>query len=112
MMGENSSQENEEMMDYELAASELVLLCKLPEEIKKKLTSEPLSNAVYLDTIACLLLDPDLTLVVAELYYPVLSSLVSRWDAIKNEKAEEIACAFAKLLPLAPSLKPYVFFFV
>ncbi|CCJ30509.1 unnamed protein product [Pneumocystis jirovecii] len=107
MMGENSSQENEEMMDYELAASELVLLCKLPEEIKKKLTSEPLSNAVYLDTIACLLLDPDLTLVVAELYYPVLSSLVSRWDAIKNEKAEEIACAFAKLLPLAPSLKPY-----
>ncbi|KAG5519126.1 hypothetical protein PMAC_002214 [Pneumocystis sp. 'macacae'] len=107
MMGENISQFNEEIMNYESATSELLSLCEIPEEIRKKLISETSSNAIYLDTVAFLLLNPNFTLIVAELYYPVLSSLVSRWDLIKNEKAQEIICAFAKLLPLAPSLKPY-----
>ncbi|KAG4304078.1 hypothetical protein PORY_002442 [Pneumocystis oryctolagi] len=94
--------------DYESAASELVLLFELPEKTKEILTSGVSSNAIYLDTIASLLLEPNLTLIVAELYYPELLSLVLRFDSIKTEKTKEIICALAILLPLAPFLKSYV----
>ncbi|EMR10018.1 hypothetical protein PNEG_01773 [Pneumocystis murina B123] len=99
--------EAENMLNYEEISLELVRRCEISKKFEKNLTSEASSNKIYLDTISVLLLEEKSTLIVAELYYPVLAMLVARWESFKEEKIGEIMNAYAKLLPLKPSLKPY-----
>ncbi|KAG4301503.1 hypothetical protein PCK1_002429 [Pneumocystis canis] len=108
MEKENMDLNKGEMMNYELASSELLLKCEISKKFEKILSFEGSPNEKYLDTIALLLLDPKFTLIVAELYYPILSSLVIRWNTLEGEKNGEIMCALAKLLFLVPTLKPYI----
>lgn len=93
-------------LNHEEISLELVRRCGLSKKNGENLTSGSSSNKIYLDTISLLLLDEKYTLIVAELYYPLLSILVVRWELLKTEKIRQILSAYAKLLPLMPSLKP------
>jgi hypothetical protein len=68
-----------------------------------------------LDCISDLLLDPSLTLIIANLFRPILIDLVSRWllsnddDTMEVDynvvsKVESVASAFSLLLPIKPQL--------
>ena len=68
-----------------------------------------------LDFISDLLLDPSLTLIIANLFRPILIDLVTRWLLLNNDnsmepdydvvsKVESVASAFSLLLPIKPQL--------
>jgi hypothetical protein len=63
-----------------------------------------LSNSIFLDKIAEMLLIPALSECVCIAFYPILPVIVGRW-AMSGDQVERIACAFGRILFLEPKLK-------
>ena len=63
-----------------------------------------LSNSIFLDKIAEMLLIPALTECITIAFYPILPVIVGRW-AMSGDQVERIACAFGRILFLEPKLK-------
>jgi hypothetical protein len=74
----------------------------LPEIELPDLTG--LTNSVFLDKIAEMMLIPALTECISIAFYPILPDIVGRWTVF-GDQVERIACAFGRVLHLEPKLK-------
>ncbi|RPB13613.1 midasin, partial [Morchella conica CCBAS932] len=92
-------------MDYTVSDAHFLSTASglLPPDTIALLSSRTTSTQLYLSTLSRLALRPDLTAHVFSSYEPLFPDLCARWRDTTTTAAE-IACAFARVLPLAPYL--------
>lgn len=79
------------------------LASSLPKDVLELLSgSLPVDNQRYLDTLARLAIDPAFTELIFISYEPLFVDLAVRWRGFA--RPEQIAAAFARVLPVAPYL--------
>ncbi|KAI5852686.1 P-loop containing nucleoside triphosphate hydrolase protein, partial [Morchella snyderi] len=92
-------------MDYTVSDTHFLSTASglLPPDTIALLSSRTTNTQLYLSTLSRLALRPDLTTRVFSSYEPLFPDLCARWRDTTTT-ASEIACAFARVLPLAPYL--------
>lgn len=79
------------------------LASSLPKDVLELLSeSLPVDNQHYLNTLARLAIDPAFTELIFVCYEPLFADLAARWRGLA--RPEQIAAAFARVLPVAPYL--------
>lgn len=79
------------------------LASSLPTDVLALLSgSMPTDSQLYLNTLSHLAIDPKFTALIFVCYEPLFADLAARWRAFA--RPEQIAAAFARVLPVAPYL--------
>lgn len=101
-----------ETMDVSLAASQLLANPRIIDTLPSKTIEilESGSNQQYLDTLAHLALQPSYTAVIFTRHHALSVEICSRWLNSSNVKSDPVAilATLAQILPVAPSLSPYI----
>ncbi|GAO48771.1 midasin [Saitoella complicata NRRL Y-17804] len=79
----------------------------IPAEAHAILANPATPTAQYLDTLSLLALDPRFTLHILAAYRPIFPDLVARWHQAVETRVEDLACAFGRVLAIAPHVAEY-----